>query len=105
MFSAFTKAHHHCPSCGEEFHHHRADDFPPYIVITIVGHIIVPLVLYVSVHYDLADWVHMAIWIPASLIMTFALMQPVKGTIIAYQWLIGMHGFEHSKHTLEAYKN
>ena len=30
-----------CESCGEALHHHRADDLPPYIVITIVGHIVV----------------------------------------------------------------
>ena len=26
--------------CGEEIHHHRADDLPAYLVVVIVGHII-----------------------------------------------------------------
>ncbi len=25
---------------GRAFHHHRADDLPPYIVIIIVGHVV-----------------------------------------------------------------
>ena len=32
-------------ACGEEMHHHRADDAPPYFTIFIVGHIIVGGVL------------------------------------------------------------
>ena len=28
-----------CAVCGEEIHHHRADDLPAYLVIIIVGHI------------------------------------------------------------------
>ena len=48
MFRAYLKVSDHCPACGEDFSHQRADDFPAYIVIVIVGHIIVPLVLTVA---------------------------------------------------------
>ena len=34
----FLKVADACDSCGEEFHHHRADDFPAYLVIVLVGH-------------------------------------------------------------------
>lgn len=97
MYLSFTKNHPQCPSCDEELFHHRADDFPPYITITIVGHIIIPLILYYSVHSDLSEQLQFMIWIPLALLMTLLLMQPVKGAIIAYQWYAGMHGFEYSK--------
>ncbi len=42
VFRAFLKVNDACPRCGEELHHHRADDFPAYLVIAIVGHILVP---------------------------------------------------------------
>ena len=32
----FLKVIDHCSVCGEEFYHHRADDFPAYIVIFVV---------------------------------------------------------------------
>jgi uncharacterized protein (DUF983 family) len=93
LFGRFLKVADHCPACGEELHHHRADDFPAYLVILIVGHVLVPLVLWVEVRYGLSLVTHMAIWIPATLIMTLGLLQPVKGAIVALQWHAGMHGF------------
>ena len=40
LFGRFLKVVDHCEACGTEFHHHRADDLPPYIVIFIVGHLV-----------------------------------------------------------------
>ena len=48
MFRVFLKVNDACPHCGEELHHHRADDFPAYLVIVIVGHILVPIILVVE---------------------------------------------------------
>jgi len=97
MFRAFLKVADNCPVCGEELHHHRADDFPAYIVIVIVGHILVPLVLVTETYFAPPYWVHLALW-PASVVgLTLALLQPVKGAIVALQWAIGMHGFEQAK--------
>lgn len=98
LFRAFLKVNDACPACGEELHHHRADDFPAYLVIVIVGHIVVPLVLSVETHFAPSYWIHVAMWLPLTLGMSLALLQPVKGTIIALQWYLGMHGFERARH-------
>jgi uncharacterized protein (DUF983 family) len=45
IFWAYLKVNDNCPGCGEELHHHRADDAPPYLTIIIVGHIVVSLLL------------------------------------------------------------
>jgi uncharacterized protein (DUF983 family) len=97
MFRKFLKVSDACPECGEELHHHRADDFPAYLVIVIVGHILVPIVLAVETEFAPAYWVHTVLWGPAVLGMTLGLLQPVKGAIVAMQWFLGMHGFEDSK--------
>jgi uncharacterized protein (DUF983 family) len=97
MFRKFLKVNDACPQCGEELHHHRADDFPAYLVIVIVGHILVPIVLAVETEFAPAYWVHALLWGPAVLGMTLGLLQPVKGAIVATQWFLGMHGFEESK--------
>jgi uncharacterized protein (DUF983 family) len=97
MFRKFLKVNDACPACGEELHHHRADDFPAYLVIVIVGHILVPIVLAVETEFAPAYWVHAVLWGPAVLGMTLGLLQPVKGAIVAMQWFLGMHGFEESK--------
>jgi uncharacterized protein (DUF983 family) len=97
MFRAFLKVADECPHCGEELHHHRADDFPAYLVIVIVGHILVPIVLAVETEIAPPMWVGMTLWPAVALILCLALIQPVKGAVVAIQWFIGMHGFEQSK--------
>jgi uncharacterized protein (DUF983 family) len=97
MFRKFLKVNDTCPECGEELHHQRADDFPAYLVIVIVGHILVPIVLAVETAFAPAYWIHALLWGPAVLGMTLGLIQPVKGAVVAMQWFLGMHGFEDSK--------
>ena len=97
MFRAFLKVADHCPACGEELHHHRADDFPAYVVIVIVGHILVPLVLGVETQFAPSYWVHMMLWPASVVVLSLALLQPIKGAIVGLQWAVGMHGFEQAK--------
>jgi uncharacterized protein (DUF983 family) len=93
LFGRFLKVADHCEVCSEDFTPQRADDFPAYLVILIVGHVLVPLVLWVEVAYAPSLATHLAMWIPLTLMMTLGLLQPVKGTIVALQWHAGMHGF------------
>jgi len=97
MFRAFLKVADRCPRCGEELHHHRADDFPAYLVIVIVGHILVPIILTVETEIGPPVWVSMVLWPSVALAMTLGLLQPVKGAVVAIQWYGGMHGFEAAK--------
>jgi uncharacterized protein (DUF983 family) len=101
MFRAFLKVSDRCEACGEELHHHRADDFPAYVVIFIVGHALVPAVLYVETHFAPSYWTHLALWLPTTLALAIGLLQPVKGAIVALQWSMGMHGFEHARKNTE----
>ena len=94
LFRRFLKVADHCDACGEEFHHHRADDFPAYLVIVAVGHIVVPLILAVETAYAPPYWLHALIWLPLTFFSALALLQPTKGAIVGMQWQVGMHGFE-----------
>jgi uncharacterized protein (DUF983 family) len=97
LFGRFLKVNDACSACGEELHHHRADDFPAYLVIVIVGHILVPIVLMVELELSSTMWVSMLLWPALALVMCVSLLQPVKGAVVAAQWFIGMHGFEPAK--------
>ena len=94
LFRSFLKVADHCEACGEEFHHHRADDFPAYLVIVAVGHIVVPLILAAETAYAPPYWLHALIWLPLTFFSSLALLQPTKGAIVGMQWQVGMHGFE-----------
>ncbi len=89
----------HCEVCGEDFTPQRADDFPAYLVIVVVGHIVVPSLLAVEIAYAPPVWLQLLIWLPVTLFSSLALLQPIKGAIVALQWQTGMHGFEESRAT------
>ncbi len=93
MFGKFLKVNDRCSVCGEELCHHRADDLPAYIVMLIVVHVIVTLLLIVEATYEPPFWVHAALWFPLTIALSLALLQPVKGVVVALQWKLGMHGF------------
>ncbi|HET9902513.1 MAG TPA: DUF983 domain-containing protein [Xanthobacteraceae bacterium] len=94
LFRAYLKVVDECPLCGEEYHHHRADDAPAYFVIFIVGHLVVPLTLSLEIALAPPYWVHALLWGPLTLGLALALLPRIKGTIVAWQWANYMHGFE-----------
>jgi uncharacterized protein (DUF983 family) len=94
MFRAFLKVADQCAVCGEDLHHQQADDAPAYFVIFAVGHIVVPLALWVEFTFAPPYWLHAVLWAPLTLGLALGLLQPFKGAIVAWQWAQRMHGFE-----------
>jgi uncharacterized protein (DUF983 family) len=94
MFRAYLKVADHCPACGEDFRHQRADDAPAYLTMFVVGHFIVAGILCAE---DL--WPNSPIWLVAILagalatLATLWLLPRIKGALIGYQWAMRMHGF------------
>jgi uncharacterized protein (DUF983 family) len=94
LYRRFLKVSDICPNCGEELHHHRADDAPPYFTIIIVGHIVVSLVLLVEMTYRPPLWVHAALWLPLTIVLAVGLLPSIKGALVGLQWALRMHGFD-----------
>jgi len=94
LYWRFLKVSDTCPHCGEELHHHRADDAPPYFTVVIVGHIVVALVLLVEMTYRPPLWVHASLWGPLTIILALILLPSIKGALIGLQWALRMHGFD-----------
>ena len=97
VFRAFLKVADNCSVCGQDFSGHRADDLPAYLVIVIVGHIVVPLALWIETDYAPAVALQLAIYLPLTLILSLLLLQPVKGAVVGLQWAFRMHGFDESR--------
>ncbi len=94
MFRRYLKVADVCPHCGEELHHHRADNAPAYFTIVIVGHIVVSLVLALEMAYRPELWVHAVLWLPLTVILTLLFLPSVKGALVGLQWALRMHGFD-----------
>ncbi|MDE2377860.1 DUF983 domain-containing protein [Bradyrhizobium sp.] len=94
LFRAFLKTADNCTCCGLDFTPHRADDLPAYLVIVIVGHIVVPTILWIETNYTTPEWLSFAAYLPFTLFASLALLQPVKGAVVGLQWALRMHGFD-----------
>lgn len=94
LFGPFLKVEPACSACGQAFHHHRADDFPPYLVMFIVGHIVGYGIYATEMHVEnVSLLVHALIWPALAVGLSLALLQPVKGAVIGLQYGLRMHGF------------
>ena len=93
LFRSYLKVAPACPSCNEDLSHQRADDAPPYLTIVVVGHIIVPAILFVETRWPLPTAGHLAIWLPLTLILSLLLLPVMKGAVVGLQWALRMHGF------------
>src|SRR5437879_2717976 len=83
LFRAFLKVDDHCSVCRLDFTPHRADDLPAYLVIVIVGHIVVPVILWIELDYAPSLAFQLGVYLPITSLASIALLQPVKGAVVA----------------------
>lgn len=93
MLRGYLKVRDTCPVCGEQFHHHRADDGPAYLTILIVGHIMAPALLYVFTKFRPDPLVLCTIFTVGTVALSLWLLPRLKGMIVGIQWAKRMHGF------------
>jgi len=93
LYTSYLKVVPVCANCGEDLHHQRADDAPPYFTMFIVGHIVVGGLLLLEQTLAPATWVHLVIWLPLTVILSLWLLPKVKGGLVGLQWALRMHGF------------
>ena len=87
-----------CPVCGEELHHHRADDGPAYLTILIVGHLLAPLLLFVYTKFRPEPLVMAVGFTIGTVALSLYLLPRLKGALVALQWANRMHGFSGAPH-------
>jgi uncharacterized protein (DUF983 family) len=83
----------HCPACGQDWSAQRADDFPAYLVILILGHVIVPVVVLANLTWDWPEGLQMVLWPSLAAVLAIAMIRPAKGAVIGAQWALRMGGF------------
>ena len=94
LFRSFLKVADTCSNCGEELRYHRADDFPPYIAIFIVGHVLVGYMLHQEMTAPLDPMLYVYTMVPAALILPLIMLPSIKGAVVGLQWANFMHGFD-----------
>lgn len=94
VFQGYLRVVPECEVCHAPLGQLRADDAPPYFVIFITGHLLIPPVLWVEKAYQPPMWLHMTVWLPLFAIACLLLLRPVKGATVGWMTRLGFTGAE-----------
>ncbi len=94
LYRKYLKLERVVPECGLDFSQARADDFPPYIAIFIVGHVLVGWMLHAEMSGPVDPMFYVWTMIPAAIILPLIMLPSIKGAVIGLQWANYMHGFD-----------
>lgn len=78
-----------CGHCGAELGRVRADDAPPYFTIFVVGHIVVPLLMWVDAKYEPSVMTLSLIFLPLTLVLSLLFIRPIKGGTLGLMYRLG----------------
>ncbi|MCW3475141.1 DUF983 domain-containing protein [Limobrevibacterium gyesilva] len=90
LFAGYLRVVAECTNCHAPLGQARADDAPPYFTIVVVGHIVVPGMLWLEKAETPPLWVHAAIWVPLTLALSLALLRPIKGATVGLMLKLGL---------------
>jgi uncharacterized protein (DUF983 family) len=86
LFKGFLALQPSCANCGLDYAFIDSGDGPAVFVILIVGFIVAFLALYVEFTFQPPFWVHILLWVPLILGLSFGMLRPLKGLMIAIQY-------------------
>ena len=86
LFEGFLKVRPRCSACGLDFSFADSADGPAVFIMLIAGFAVLGAALYVEIAYEPPIWLHLAVWLPLSIIVCLAMLRPMKGLAIALQY-------------------
>jgi uncharacterized protein (DUF983 family) len=87
LFDGFLKLAPRCRACGLDFGFADSADGPAVFIILFVGFVIAGAALLVEIAYSPPMWVHVVLWGPLVLILCLGLLRPLKGVLVAQQYV------------------
>ena len=86
LFDGYLKVGASCSACGLDYGMFDPGDGPAVFVILIVGAIVAGGALIVEVTFHPPYWVHMVLWLPLILLLTFGMLRLVKAALLVLQY-------------------
>ena len=100
LFRKWLKPVDRCGHCRQDWSVQQADDFPAYIGIFVVGHLLAPVVIAMIGTFGLSAWVTLAIILPVAVVLLLVTLQPVKGAVIGFLWWNGIGAFRKERRSV-----
>ena len=104
LFRKWLKPVERCSHCRQDWSLQQADDFPAYIGIFVVGHLLAPVVIAMIGTFGMSAWATLATILPVAIILLLVTLQPVKGAVIAFLWWHDIGAFRQERRAPEADK-
>ncbi len=86
LFKGFLSLAPSCEACGLDYSFIDTADGPAFFVMSFVGIVVVALALWVEFTFAPPIWLHLAMWSALSIILSLALVRPLKGVLVALQY-------------------
>lgn len=90
LFDRYLKPTPHCAHCGADNTIYPSDDAPPYLTALLIGHLFVPVLLWIDRVADAPMWLTLSIALPLFAVMTLAALPFVKGAVIGFAHATGV---------------
>ncbi len=94
LFAGFLQLVKRCETCGLAIGEQDVGDGPVAFVVLLVGGLVVAGIVVVEARIGWPLWLHFVVWLPLTVVLTLALMRPLKG------WLVGAQ-FKHRPRDFE----
>ncbi len=101
LFRKWLKPVDACPHCRQNWSVQQADDFPAYIGILVVGHLLAPVVITMIGTFGMSAWATLAIILPVAVAVLLIMLQPTKGAVIGFLWWRGIGAFRQERRPSE----
>jgi uncharacterized protein (DUF983 family) len=87
LFDGFLKVAPRCEACGFDLAKADSGDGPAVFVILIAGFLVAFAALITEIAVHPPVWVHLVLWLPATLVVVLGLLRPMKGVMLAAQFM------------------
>lgn len=87
LFEGFLTVSQKCEACGYDLAKADSGDGPAVFVILIAGFIVAFAALITEIAAHPPIWVHLVLWLPATLVLCLVLLRPMKGVMLAAQFM------------------
>ncbi len=86
LFKGFIALAAHCRVCGLDYGFADSADGPAVFISLIGGFIVLGAALWTELVFEPPMWVHMAVFLPLTVIVCAGLLRPLKGLLVARQY-------------------
>jgi len=86
LFKGFLSVNDVCSVCGLELCRQDSGDGPAVFLIFILGFLVVPVALWVSMSVEWPLWLHAIVWSIVILGLALGMLRPAKAYVVALQY-------------------